>query len=157
MAEGAVTAMGSSYTIGILIAAGGMLVVQNLLMVRMTASASTVLITLVINSGVGLILLLGSLLARNGLGALTEMLSSLKPWHILPGLLGSFFVFAGILGYQRVGPAITISTLVASQIIAGLIADGLKAGALPPRIDVSSSIGAVLLVAGAYLIARGKA
>jgi transporter family-2 protein len=149
--------MGSACTIGILITAGAMLVVQNLLMVRMTASVSTVFITLVINSGVGLILLLGGLLARNGLGVLTEMLSSFKPWHILPGLLGSFFVFAGILGYQRVGPAITISTLVASQIIAGLIADGLRTESLAPRIDLSSSMGAVLLVAGAYLIARGKA
>lgn len=149
--------MGSAYTIGILIAAGGMLVVQNLMMVRITASASTVLIALVINSGVGLMLLLGSLLARNGLGALTEMQESFKPWHLLPGLLGSFFVFAGILGYQRVGPAITISTLVASQMIAGLIADGLKAGSPVPRIDLASCMGMVLLVAGAFLIARGKA
>ena len=68
---------------------------------------------------------------------LTEMQPSFKRWHLVLGLLRSFFVFAGILGYQRVGPAITISTLVASQTIAGLIADGLKAGSLVPRIDLA--------------------
>ncbi|QVV82529.1 EamA-like transporter family protein, partial [Serratia marcescens] len=57
----------------LLIAAGMGLVVQNLLMVRITESVSTILITLVINSSVGLLLLVGLLLAKNGLGAVVEV------------------------------------------------------------------------------------
>lgn len=148
--------MSSSITIGVLVVAGVMLVIQNLLMVRMTASVSTVLITLVINSGVGLMLLLSGLIVRNGFDDLCVALRSFEIWYLLPGLFGSFFVFASILGYQRVGSAITISTLVASQIITGLVADGLKSGSPLSRFDPASCFGAVLLVAGAFIITRGR-
>lgn len=40
--------------------------------------------------------------------------------------------------------------------IARLIADGLKAGSLLPRIDLRFCMGGVLLVAGVYLISRDK-
>jgi bacterial/archaeal transporter family-2 protein len=148
--------MSFALTIGVLVAAGVMLVVQNLLMVRITVSSSTVLIALVVNSGVGLVLLLSALIARSGVDGVAEALQSFKPWYIVPGLLGSLFVFASILGYQRVGAAVTISTLVASQLIAGLVSDGMTPGAGLPRIEPMSVIGAVLLVAGAVLIARGR-
>jgi transporter family-2 protein len=38
-------------------------------------------------------------------------------------LLGSFFVFASISGYQNVGAATTIAVLVASQLVGGLAMD----------------------------------
>lgn len=49
-------------------------------------------------------------------------LSESKPacHTLIPGLLGSFFVFAGISGYQNVGAATIIAVLVASQLIGGL-------------------------------------
>ncbi|CAN0619623.1 protein of unknown function [Burkholderia multivorans] len=31
-----------------------------------------------------------------------RVVNAVRPWAILPGLLGSFFVYAGIMGYQRV-------------------------------------------------------
>lgn len=142
--------------IALVIAAGVLLVLQNLLMVRITSSSSTVLITLVVNSGVGLLLLLCCLLLRNGLGGISETLHAWRWWYLLPGLLGSFFVFASITGYQRLGPAVTIATLVASQLIAGLIADGLRSDSPLARLDFSSAAGVVLLVAGSFLVARGR-
>lgn len=77
----------------LLVAAGVSLVIQNLLMVRITESVSTVLITLVINSSVGLVLLMGLLFAKNGVTALAEVTGSLRLWMLLPGLLGSFLCF----------------------------------------------------------------
>lgn len=148
--------MSTLFTVAVLTAAGILLVIQNLLMVRITESVSTVLVTLVLNSGVGLILLLLVLMARNGNSAMAEALQSFRPWYLLPGLLGSFFVFASILGYQRLGAAVTIATLVASQLIAGLVADGLRTSNSPFRIEPSSLLGAVLLIAGAVLIGRGR-
>jgi transporter family-2 protein len=106
--------MGAAPTVVLLVSAGLCLVLQNLLMVRITLSASTVLVALVINSAVGLTVLLSLLLIRNGAGGVAEAVSALRPWAFLPGLLGSFFVFAGILGYQRLGAAPTIAILVAS-------------------------------------------
>ncbi|MGK9233915.1 DMT family transporter [Inquilinus limosus] len=146
--------MGAASTIVLLISAGICLVLQNLLMVRITLSASTVLIALVINSAVGLTVLLGLLLLRNGPGGLVEAAAVLRPWALLPGLLGSFFVFAGILGYQRLGAAPTIAILVASQLVAGLAADQLKPGAPALAAQGLPILGAILLVVGAFLIAR---
>jgi bacterial/archaeal transporter family-2 protein len=140
------------WTIVLLIAAGISLVAQNLLMVRIMQSVSTVLIALVINSSVGLASLAALLLARNGLAGFTEAAASLRPWALLPGLLGSFFVFAGLLGYQKIGAAPTIAVLVASQLVAGLIADASGTGTAGLKTNILPLIGAVLLVAGAILI-----
>ncbi|HEY9344437.1 MAG TPA: DMT family transporter [Inquilinus sp.] len=146
--------MGAAPTVVLLVSAGLCLVLQNLLMVRITLSASTVLVALVINSAVGLTVLLSLLLVRNGPGGVAEAVSALRPWAFLPGLLGSFFVFAGILGYQRLGAAPTIAVLVASQLVAGLAADQLKPGAPALSTQGLPVLGAILLVVGAVLIAR---
>jgi transporter family-2 protein len=137
----------------LLVAAGVALVFQNLLMVKITQSVSTVLITLAINSAVGLVLLLASLLARKGLAGLGEMVQAMQPWLVLPGLLGSFFVFAGIMGYQSIGAAATIAVLVASQLLTGMLVQARQTHALP---DVSALLGAVLLMAGVVLILRAR-
>lgn len=143
-------------SIALVVAAGVLLVLQNLLMVRITSSSSTVLITLVVNSGVGLFLLLCALLLRNGLEGIAETIHAFKWWYLLPGLLGSFFVFASITGYQRLGSPITIATLVASQLIAGLIVDGLRSNSPLARLDFPSAAGVVLLIAGSFLVTRSR-
>lgn len=148
--------MNATLTLALLAGAGAALVIQNLLMVRITQSVSTVIITLVVNSAVGLVLLVSTLLARNGVAGITEALGAARLWWLVPGLLGSFFVFAGIMGYQKVGAAATISVLVASQLLAGLLADAFRSDAPFARLGVSSLLGAALLVAGAFLIVRGR-
>ncbi len=148
--------MNASLTLAMLAAAGAALVIQNLLMVRITQSVSTIVITLVANSAVGLALLVSTLLARNGIAGITEALGAARWWWLVPGLLGSYFVFAGIMGYQRVGAAATISVLVASQLLAGLAADAMKADNPISRLELPSLLGAALLVAGAYLIVRDR-
>lgn len=149
--------MNAYLTLAILAAAGVALVVQNLLMVRITEAVSTVFITLVINSAAGLVLLATVLVLRNGMGGIAEAAGTFRPWFILPGLLGSFFVFAGILGYQKVGAATTIAVLVASQLIAGLIADAHKSNSGFSETSPLSLLGAVLLISGAFLIAKERA
>ncbi|ANS43755.1 DMT family transporter [Serratia inhibens] len=138
----------------LLVAAGVSLVAQNLLMVRISESASTILIALVINSSVGLLLLMALLFAKNGASALAEVTGNFRIWMLLPGLLGSFFVFSGIFGYQKLGAATTISVLVASQLVAGLAVDIYKAGPVALRENLPALLGAVLLVVGAFLVAR---
>lgn len=138
---------------GLLVAAGAAIVAQNLLMAHMTGIVSTILITLVINSAVGLVALLVLLFARTGLAGINEAIGTFRLWSILPGLLGSFFVFASILGYQRLGAAATISILVASQLIFGLTIDMARANAASVQSYLPSILGAGLLVSGAFLVA----
>ena len=144
-------------TVATLILAGISLVLQNALMVRITQSASTVLIALVINSSVGLSALLAILISRNGLAGLAEAVGAIRPWALLPGLLGSFFVFAGILGYQRLGAAPTIAVLVASQLLAGLAFDATISGKTTAGFGVWQLVGTALLVTGAVLVAGRNA
>ena len=104
--------MNASLTLACLIAAGVGLVVQNTLMVRITQSASTILIAMLLNSLVGIVIFVTMLLLRQGVAGFQELALSVKWWTLIPGLLGSFFVFASISGYQNVGAATTIAVRV---------------------------------------------
>ena len=146
--------MNQSLTLAFLIAAGFGLVIQNTLMVRITQNASTILIAMLLNSLVGIVLFVSILWIKHGTGGFQELAASVKWWTLIPGLLGSFFVFASISGYQYVGAATTIAVLVASQLIGGLVMDVLRSQGIPWRALVGPVCGAVMLVAGAWLVAR---
>ncbi|WP_318371379.1 DMT family transporter [Enterobacter sp.] len=146
--------MNQSLTLVFLVAAGIGLVVQNTLMVRITQSASTVLIAMLLNSLVGIVLFVSILLIKYGLAGFGELVATVRWWTLIPGLLGSFFVFASISGYQYVGAATTIAVLVASQLIGGLVMDIVKSQGVPLRALIGPVCGALLLVIGAWLVAR---
>jgi len=146
--------MNQSLTLAFLVAAGIGLVVQNTLMVRITQSSSTILIAMLLNSLVGIVLFVSILLIKQGVGGFQELVASIKWWTLIPGLLGSFFVFASISGYQNVGAATTIAVLIASQLIGGLVMDVVKSEGVALRALIGPVCGAVLLVIGAWLVAR---
>lgn len=134
---------------GLLIAAGLALIVQNLIMSAASAKFGSLLIPLVLNSAVGLVLLAGLLMWQGGAAGLHHLLTNLRPFHLLPGVLGSFFVFASLTGYRHLGATPTIALLVTSQLIFGLGADLLRAEA--GRFQIGPVIGVALLVAGSCL------
>ena len=146
--------MNQSLTLTFLIAAGIGLVIQNTLMVRITQSASTILVAMLLNSLVGIVLFVTILLIKHGLSGVNELVSTIKWWTLIPGLLGSFFVFASISGYQYVGAATTIAVLVASQLIGGLVMDIVKSHGIHWRALVGPVCGAVMLIIGAWLVAK---
>ena len=148
--------MNASLTLACLVAAGVGLVVQNTLMVRITQSASTILIAMLLNSLVGIVIFVTMLLLRQGVAGFQELALSVKWWTLIPGLLGSFFVFASISGYQTVGAATTIAVLVASQLVGGLIMDLVRAHGVPVRAQIGPLCGAVMLVVGAWLSASSE-
>ncbi|WP_262336857.1 DMT family transporter, partial [Salmonella enterica] len=95
--------MNQSLTLIFLIAAGVGLVVQNSIMVRITQTSSTILIAMLLNSLVGIVLFVTILWFKQGATGFGELVASVRWWTLIPGLLGSFFVFASISGYQNVG------------------------------------------------------
>ena len=139
--------MNQSLTLAFLIAAGIGLVVQNTLMVRITQTSSTILIAMLLNSLVGIVLFVSILWFKQGMAGFGELVSSVRWWT--PCLLGSFFVFASISGYQNVGAATTIAVLVASQLIGGLMLDIFRSHGVPLRALFGPICGAILLVVGA--------
>jgi transporter family-2 protein len=103
------------------------------------------------NSAVGLSALLLILMWRAGAAGASEIVNTFRLWNVLPGLLGSFFVFASIVGYQRVGAASTIAILVASQLVIGLLVDFLRSDHF--GWNSVTLVGALMLLAGAVLVA----
>ncbi|EAA9733379.1 DMT family transporter [Salmonella enterica] len=146
--------MNQSLTLIFLIAAGVGLVVQNSIMVRITQRSSTILIAMLLNSLVGIVLFVTILWFKQGATGFGELVASVRWWTLIPGLLGSFFVFASISGYQNVGAATTIAVLVASQLIGGLALDIARSHGVTLRAMVGPAFGALLLVIGAWLIAK---
>ena len=132
--------MNQSLTLAFLIAAGIGLVVQNTLMVRITQTSSTILIAMLLNSLVGIVLFVSILWFKQGMAGFGELVSSVRWWTLIPGLLGSFFVFASISGYQNVGAATTM--------------DIFRSHGVPLRALFGPICGAILLVVGAWLVAR---
>ncbi|KAG1716983.1 hypothetical protein ID866_206 [Astraeus odoratus] len=119
-------------------------------MVRITQSSSTILIAMLLNSLVGIVLFVSILLLKQGFAGFSELAATVRWWTLIPGLLGSFFVFASISGYQNVGAATTIAVLVASQLIGGLVLDVLRSHGIPLRALIGPVCGAVMLVVGAW-------
>ncbi|MFM2486452.1 DMT family transporter [Celerinatantimonas yamalensis] len=147
--------MQSYTTVIILVAAGISLVIQNLMMVKITEKVSTVTITLLLNSISGLLILLTILCIKNGMSGLNEAIKNISPMTLVPGALGSFFVFSGVLGYKHLGAAITIAILVGSQLVFSIIADSISTP-IPSKPALSTIIGAILLMAGVVLIIQSK-
>lgn len=146
--------MNQSLTLIFLIAAGVGLVVQNSIMVRITQSSSTILIAMLLNSLVGIVLFVTILWFKQGAAGFGELFASVRWWTLIPGLLGSFFVFASISGYRNIGAATTIAVLVASQLIGGLALDIARSHGVTLRAIAGPTFGALLLVIGAWLIAK---
>ena len=136
-------------TFFLLVAASAALVVQNVLMTKISAAASSVLVALLMNSAVGVVLL-SALLVRKG--GVAEIADVFRPWFLIPGLLGTFFVFASISGYKTLGAAPTIAILVASQLVFGLIWDLSRSEHVSLQSFMTAVAGAGLLICGVCLI-----
>lgn len=96
--------MNQSLTLAFLIAAGIGLVVQNTLMVRITQTSSTILIAMLLNSLVGIVLFVSILWFKQGMAGFGELVSSVRWWTLIPGLLRSFLsspVSADIRMWER--------------------------------------------------------
>lgn len=147
--------MQSYTTLVILVSAGISLVIQNLVMVRITEKVSNITITLLLNSISGLLVLLTILCVKSGMSGLNEAIKNISPISLIPGVLGSFFVFSGVLGYKHLGAATTIAILVGSQLVFGIIADSIYTP-LPSKPTIGTFIGSILLMAGVILIVKSK-
>lgn len=76
-------------------------------------------------------------------------------WEWTGGILGAFFVTATILAVPKIGTAATMAVAIAAQLLTALVLDhfGLF-GFGGMQIDLKRSLGAVLLIIGAWIIVR---
>lgn len=138
--------------LAMLVGGGAALVAQNVLMARLSEGAASPLTALLMNSVVGVVVLASLSIARAGPSGLAEAIAGLSPWSLVPGLLGTFFVFVSLAGYRTVGAVPTIAVLVASQLLFGLLADMLRVEVIDAESLARSLVGIVLLLAGLFLV-----
>ncbi|MEP3248405.1 MAG: DMT family transporter [Sneathiella sp.] len=131
------------------IASGSALVMQNKLMMHARDITGSLSAALWLNSLVGLIALTFVTIIADGPRPFSYLLAQPSWWFVLPGLLGTFFVAAGLVGYSTLGAGMTIALLVASQFCSGLIFDMWRYG----NISSVQIFGGILLVSGATLVA----
>jgi transporter family-2 protein len=144
----------SAPAIVLALAGGAALAVQYAIMLAVMERGVGLASALIVNSAVGLLALCMVEATRAGPHFVLEIAARARPWFALPGLLGTFFVFASLYGYKHQGAAATIVLVVAAQLVTGMVLDGLGlTGAVRP-IGAATLLGAGLLVAGAFLVVR---
>jgi transporter family-2 protein len=84
-----------------------------------------------------------------------KTLSETAWWEWSGGVLGAFFVTTTILAVPRIGTAAAMAAAITAQLMTGLILDhfglfGFRGG----EISLTRSMGAVLLILGAWLVVR---
>ncbi|EIE51068.1 hypothetical protein AL036_16940 [Salipiger aestuarii] len=139
-------------TLLLLATAGSALVLQNALMLEARSVSGSIWVALWLNSAVGLVVLTVTALTADGPQAFARLASGRWWVFLVPGLLGTLFVYASLTGYARVGAVLTISALVSAQVAAGVGFDALKG--MP--VSFGQIAGLVLLVTGVALIVGTK-
>jgi transporter family-2 protein len=138
------------------IVGGAALVVQNALMVTIARGGVSLTGALFVNSAVGLFLLGMIETWRGGPGFAIDLAGRAQYWFLLPGILGTAFVFASLYGYRHQGAATTIVLVVAAQLVTGLAFDAAGLTGTARAITAERIVGVALLFAGAFLVVRGR-
>jgi bacterial/archaeal transporter family-2 protein len=138
------------------IVGGAALVVQNAIMASIARSGVSLTGALFVNSAIGLCLLGMIESWRAGPGFAIDLAGRAQWWFILPGLLGTAFVFASLYGYRHQGAATTIVLIVAAQLATGLAFDAAGLTGTARAITAERMIGVALLFAGAFLVVRSR-
>jgi bacterial/archaeal transporter family-2 protein len=131
---------------------GAAIALQNLLLASMVARGLPQITALALNSIVGVALLLVLNARWYGRIAMAATAGAWQWWFLLPGLLGTFVVFAMLAGYTRVGAAAPTVALISGQVIAAVALDelGLTARSMP--LGPLGWLGVLLFVLGAALV-----
>jgi bacterial/archaeal transporter family-2 protein len=138
------------------IVGGAALVVQNAIMAAITRSGVSLTGALFVNSLVGLTLLAIIETWRAGPTFALDLAGRAQLWYVLPGLLGTAFVFASLYGYRHMGATTTIVLIVAAQLTTGLLFDAAGLTGASRALTLERVLGVLLLFAGAFLVVRAR-
>lgn len=141
-----------------LVFAGGVtLAIQHLLLAGMVARGLAHVTALALNSIVGVLLLVAINGAWLGAPVVASTARSFQWWFVLPGVLGTFVVFALLVGYTRAGAAAPTVALIAGQVLAAVALDAFGQTASGQPLGIVGWAGIVLFVAGAALVLASRA
>ena len=135
--------------------AGVVLPVQTAVNNKMAVSVGSPVLGALISFGVGTLSIFAyALISGETLSSLTSSKNApAVAW--IGGLLGAFFVTSTIILLPRIGVAMTISLIIAGQMIAALVMDHYGLLNLPVKeMNLWRIVGVTLIVGGVVLIRR---
>ena len=142
--------------IGLALAGGIVLALQNLVLSSLAARGLAFPAVLLLNTLVGFVLLMSINVATTGPAFIGNIAAAWTPWYLVPGLLGTFVVFVMVFGYSRVGATAPTVGLIAGQILAAIALDVLQVGPSSRPLSTAGIIGALLVAAGAALVVLSR-
>jgi len=142
--------------IALAFAGGIVLAVQNLVLSAMAARGLAFPAVLLLNTLVGVVLLLAINAATSGAGFVGAIAATWQPWFVLPGLLGTFVVFCMVFGYTRAGAVAPTIGLIAGQVLAALALDALQVGPGSRPLSIGGLLGALMVAGGAMLVVLAR-
>jgi transporter family-2 protein len=135
-------------------AIGGMAIaMQALINWRLSAAAGHPLVAATISFAIGLVSLLGVLVAQPATTLRQHNLGSAPWWAWIGGALGAFYIVMSIYLIPRIGTAALLSAVVLGQVAFSLIADHFGFfGVNQHPVTAPRLAGAVLVIAGVALV-----
>lgn len=142
------------FLIFVALLAGAVLPVQSGLNNKMASAVDSPTLAALISFLVGTFsLLIFAVASGERLGALTDARNApMTGW--MGGILGAFFVTAMIILLPRVGVALTISLVIAGQMIAAIVIDHFGFFDVPVREVSLLRLAGILLVLGGVVLIR---
>jgi transporter family-2 protein len=111
--------------------------------------------TLQLSIAAGLLVAAAALVGS--LGAL-ELVADADSWHLVGGVGSAVYITAGILLFPRLGAVVAVGLFIAGQMGASLLLDGFGwVGVEREHLGASAVLGALAVLAGAWLIVRSQA
>jgi bacterial/archaeal transporter family-2 protein len=140
-----------------LLAVGALLALQAAANVQLSAAVGSPFTASTLQLGIGAVVLLALALV---VGAVTHLdrVPHTPAWHLVGGLGSAVYITAGILLFPRLGAIVTVGLLIAGQMGASLVLDGLGwLGVAREPLGVAAWAGAGAVIAGTALIVRAQA
>jgi transporter family-2 protein len=141
----------------LLLLVGSLLSLQAAANVQLSTAMTSPFGASALQLGIGAALLVALAAVAGSLGAV-ELLGGAEPWTLAGGLGSAIYITAGILLFPRVGALVAVGLFIAGQMLASLLLDGFGwLGVEREPLGVAAILGAVAVVAGAWLIVRAQA
>jgi bacterial/archaeal transporter family-2 protein len=140
-----------------LLAVGALLALQAAANVQLSAAVGSPFTASALQLGIGAAALLALALV---VGAVTHLdrVPHAPAWHLVGGLGSAIYITAGIVLFPRLGAIVAVGLLIAGQMGASLVLDGLGwLGVAREPLGVSAWTGAGAVIAGTALIVRAQA
>jgi bacterial/archaeal transporter family-2 protein len=140
-----------------LLAVGALLAVQAAANVQLSAAVGSPFAASTLQLGIGAAALLALALVVGAVAHL-DRVPHAPAWHLVGGLGSAVYITAGILLFPRLGAIVAVGLLIAGQMGASLVLDGLGwLGVEREALNVAAWAGAAAVIAGTALIVRAQA